>query len=161
MKKNQLTHLDESGKAKMVDISMKNSTGRIAVAKGEIKMQSNTLSLIKAGSLDKGDVLTVAKIAGINAAKKTFDLIPLCHQISLTKLDLSFTFDEHLPGVIITAQAESVGRTGVEMEALVAVSIAALTIYDMAKAVEKTMSIQNIRLIEKRGGSSGDVFNKS
>jgi len=161
MKKTQLTHIDESGSAKMVDIGMKNDTRRVAVAKGEIKMKAATLSLIKAGSLYKGDVLTVAKIAGISAAKRTFDLIPLCHQITLTQVDLDFALDELLPGVIISASAEAIGKTGVEMEALVAVSVAALTIYDMTKAVEKTMSIQNVRLIEKRGGRSGDVFNKS
>jgi len=160
MKKNQLTHIDETGKAKMVDIGKKKDSRRVAVAKGEIKMKAATLSLIKAGLLDKGDVLSVAKVAGICAAKKTYDLIPLCHQVNLTKVDLEFSFNDQLPGVTITASTETVGKTGVEMEALVAVSLAALTIYDMAKAAEKTMSIQNVRLIEKRGGRSGDVHNE-
>jgi len=159
MKNTRLTHTDDSGNAKMVDISLKSDTKRIAVAKGEVKMKQATLELIKEGSLKKGDVLTVAKIAGISAAKKTSDLIPLCHPLALTNVDLIFHLDEKLPGVIIQASAETIGKTGVEMEALVAVSVAALTIYDMAKAAEKTMSIQNIHLVEKHGGRSGDVIN--
>ncbi|HKZ44721.1 MAG TPA: cyclic pyranopterin monophosphate synthase MoaC [Anaerolineales bacterium] len=159
MKNTRLTHTDDSGNAKMVDISLKSDTKRIAVAKGEVKMKQATLELIKEGSLKKGDVLTVAKIAGISAAKKTSDLIPLCHPLALTNVDLIFNLDEKLPGVIIQASAETIGKTGVEMEALVAVSVAALTIYDMAKAAEKTMSIQNIHLVEKHGGRSGDVIN--
>jgi len=158
MKNTRLTHTDDSGNAKMVDISLKSDTKRIAVAKGEVKMKQATLELIKEGSLKKGDVLTVAKIAGISAAKKTSDLIPLCHPLALTNVDLIFNLDEKLPGVIIQASAETIGKTGVEMEALVAVSVAALTIYDMAKAAEKTMSIQNIHLVEKHGGRSGDVI---
>jgi len=160
MKNNRLTHLDDSGNANMVDISQKRETKRIAIAKGEIRMKPETLALIRDGLLKKGDVLTVAKIAGISAAKKTSDLIPLCHPLSLTNVDLVFTLDEQLPGIFIQASAETIGKTGVEMEALVAVSVAALTVYDMAKAAEKSMLIQNIRLVEKHGGRSGDVFNE-
>jgi cyclic pyranopterin phosphate synthase len=159
MNDNKLTHIDDSGNAKMVDIGLKNDTRRIAIASGEIKMELATLELIRKGELKKGDVLTVAKIAGITAAKKTSDLIPLCHTISLTNVDLEFKFNDQLPGLTIRSTAESVGKTGVEMEALVAISIAALTIYDMAKAAEKTMTIQNIHLVEKHGGRSGDVVN--
>jgi cyclic pyranopterin phosphate synthase len=123
-------------------------------------MKPETLALIRDGAIKKGDVLTVAQVAGIMAAKKTSELIPLCHPLQLTKVDLDFTLDERLPGVLITATAKTVGKTGVEMEALTAVSVAALTIYDMAKAAEKTMRIQNIRLAEKYGGKSGDIINE-
>jgi cyclic pyranopterin monophosphate synthase len=156
----KLTHLDESGRACMVDVGAKEDTARLAIAKGEILMKPETLALIRAGSLKKGDVLTVAQVAGIMAAKKTSELIPLCHPIPLTKVDLDLELDESLPGVQITATAKTVGKTGVEMEALTAVSVAALTVYDMAKAVEKTMKIQNIRLVEKHGGKSGDIKNE-
>ncbi len=158
---NKLTHLDEHGHARMVDVGQKPDTERIAVARGEIHMKKETLDLIRAGQIKKGDVLTVAQIAGITASKRTSELIPLCHPLPLTKIDVDLTMDESLPGVIITATAKTVGKTGVEMEALTAVSIAALTVYDMAKAVEKTMRIQNIRLLEKHGGQSGDVVNES
>jgi len=123
-------------------------------------MKKETLDLIRAGQIKKGDVLTVAQIAGITASKRTSELIPLCHPLPLTKIDVDLTMDESLPGVVITATAKTVGKTGVEMEALTAVSIAALTVYDMAKAAEKTMRIQNIRLLEKHGGQSGDVVNE-
>jgi len=123
-------------------------------------MRKETLDLIRAGTLKKGDVLTVAQIAGIAAAKRTSDLIPLCHPLPLTHVDVELVLNEALPGVVITATARMVGKTGVEMEALTAVSVAALTVYDMAKAAEKTMRIQNIRLIEKHGGRSGDVVNE-
>ena len=156
----KLTHLDESGQVRMVDVGAKPETERIAVAKGEVQMQAATLGLIRAGTLKKGDVLTVAKIAGIMGAKRTSELIPLCHPLALTKIDVDLTLDDALPGVVITATAKITGKTGVEMEALTAVSVAALTIYDMAKAVEKTMKIQNIRLVEKHGGQSGDVKNE-
>ena len=155
-----LTHLDENGRARMVDVGAKPDTERTAIAKGEIRMKKETLELIRAGQIKKGDVLTVAQIAGISAAKRTSDLIPLCHPLSLTKVDVDLTLDDSLPGVVITATTKVTGKTGVEMEALTAVSIAALTIYDMAKAVEKTMHIQNIRLIEKHGGRSGDIVNE-
>ncbi len=123
-------------------------------------MKPETLDLIRAGQMKKGDVLTIAQIAGITAAKRTSDLIPLCHPLPLSKIDVDLTLDESLPGVVITATAKTVGKTGVEMEALTAVSVAALTVYDMAKAAEKTMRIQNIRLVEKHGGQSGDVVNE-
>ncbi len=160
MSKPKLTHLDEAGRARMVDVGGKPDTERVAVAKGEIHMRSETLELIRAGQIKKGDVLTVAKIAGISASKRTSDLIPLCHPLPLTQVDVSLALDETLPGVRITAVARTVGKTGVEMEALTAVSVAALTVYDMAKAAEKTMRIQNIRLVEKHGGRSGDVVNE-
>ena len=156
----KLSHIDATGKAQMVDVGAKPDTVRTARAKGEIRMQRSTLELLDSGSLKKGDAYTVAQIAGILAAKKTADLIPLCHPIPLTKIEVKFEPDYKLPGVKIEATARTVSKTGVEMEALTAVSIAALTIYDMAKAVEKTMKIENIRLVEKHGGMSGDVINE-
>ena len=156
----QLTHLDEHGRVKMVDVAHKPDTERIAIARGEVHMKKETLDLIRAGQIKKGDVLTVAQIAGIIASKRTSDLIPLCHSLPLSKVDVDLTLEDSLPGVVITATAKVTGKTGVEMEALTAVSVAALTVYDMAKAVEKTMKIQNIRLVEKHGGQSGDVVNE-
>lgn len=156
----KLTHLDESGRARMVDVGHKPDTVRIAIAKGEIVMRPETLDLIRAGALKKGDVLAVAQVAGVMAAKHTSDLIPLCHPLPLTQVTVDLDLDDHLPGVRITVFARTVAKTGVEMEALTAVSVAALTVYDMAKAVEKTMRIQNIRLVEKHGGRSGDVVNE-
>ena len=156
----KLTHLDSTGRARMVDVGDKPVTERIAIAKGEVHMLRATFDLIRDGAIKKGDVLTVAQIAGITAAKRTSDLIPLCHPLPLTKVDVDLALDESLPGVIITATVKTSGQTGVEMEALTAVSVAALTIYDMAKAAEKTMRIQNIRLVEKHGGKSGDIFNE-
>jgi len=156
----QLSHLDDSGRARMVDIGAKPVTERVAVAKGEVRMLPATLALIKAGAVKKGDVLTVAQLAGVMGAKRTADLIPLCHPLSLTQVDVRLELDPILPGIQIIATARTVGKTGVEMEALTAVSIAALTVYDMAKAVEKTMRIQNIRLVEKHGGRSGDIINE-
>lgn len=156
----RLTHLDEHGRAHMVDVSAKEDRARVAVARGEVHMKKETLDLIRAGQIKKGDVLTVAQIAGISASKRTSDLIPLCHPLPLTQVEVELALDEALPGVQITATARTVGKTGVEMEALTAVAVAALTVYDMAKAAEKTMRIQNIRLIEKHGGRSGDVINE-
>ncbi len=156
----KLTHLDETGRAHMVDVGNKPDTERVAIAKGEVRMKKATFDLIRDGQIKKGDVLTVAQIAGISASKRTSELIPLCHPIPLTNIDVALALDESLPGVIITATAKSVGKTGVEMEALTAVSVAALTVYDMAKAAEKTMHIQNIRLVEKHGGKSGDIVNE-
>lgn len=156
----KLTHLDEHGRARMVDVGDKPDTSRIAIARGEIHMKKETLELIRAGQIKKGDVLTIAQIAGISASKRTSDLIPLCHPLPLSQVDVDLALDDSLPGVVITATAKVTGKTGVEMEALTAVSIAALTVYDMAKAVEKTMRIQNIRLLEKHGGTSGDVINE-
>jgi len=156
----KLTHLDESGHVHMVDVGAKPDTERVAIARGEVLMKQATFDLIRAGQIKKGDVLTVAQIAGIAAAKRTSDLIPLCHPLALTQVAVEVSLDESLPGVIIIATTKTTGKTGVEMEALTAVSVAALTIYDMAKAVEKTMRIQNIRLVEKHGGRSGDVINE-
>jgi len=156
----KLSHLDEHGRVRMVDVGHKTDTERIAIARGEVHMKPATLDLIRGGQIKKGDVLTVAQIAGITASKRTSDLIPLCHPLPLSKVDVDLALDDSLPGVVITATAKTVGKTGVEMEALTAVSVAALTIYDMAKAAEKTMRIQNIRLIEKHGGQSGDVVNE-
>jgi cyclic pyranopterin phosphate synthase len=156
----KLTHLDEQGRAHMVDVGAKPDTERIAIARGEIHMKQATFELIRAGQIKKGDVLTVAQIAGISASKRTSELIPLCHPLFLSKIAVDLDLDESLPGVVITATAKTTGKTGVEMEALTAVSVAALTVYDMAKAAEKTMKIQNIRLIEKHGGQSGDVVNE-
>ena len=157
--RNQLTHLDESGRARMVDVGNKPDTERVAIAKGEVHMRPKTLALIQAGDIKKGDVLAVAQVAGVMAAKHTADLIPLCHPLPLTQVTIDIEPDPDLPGVRITASVRTVGKTGVEMEALTAVSVAALTVYDMAKAAEKTMRIQNIRLVEKHGGRSGDVVN--
>lgn len=156
----KLSHIDEHGHARMVDISQKPDTSRIAIAKGEIVMRLETLNLIESRSMGKGDVLSVAQVAGMMAAKKTSDLIPLCHPLPLNQISVEFKLDEALPGIYIAASAKTTGKTGVEMEALTAVAVSALTIYDMAKAVEKTMIIQNIRLVEKHGGRSGDVINE-
>ena len=155
----KFSHFDESGSAKMVDISDKPSSVRIAVAKGQIHMQSKTLKLIREQAIPKGDVFTVAQLAGVMAAKRTAELIPLCHPLSLSHISVELELDEALPGVNITAIVKTVSSTGVEMEALVAVSMAALAIYDMVKAIDKTMRISNVRLIEKHGGQSGDVYN--
>jgi len=155
----KLTHLDESGQARMVDIGNKPDTERVAVARGEVAMRPETLALIQAGQIKKGDVLTVAQLAGVMAAKKTAELIPLCHPIPVNQIVVILDLDTDLPGVQITASVRTYGKTGAEMEALTAVSVAALTVYDMTKAAEKTMRIQNIRLVEKHGGRSGDVVN--
>ena len=160
MPKPKLSHLDESGRAIMVDISNKPVTERIAIAKGEIHMKVDTLALIQQGDLKKGDVLGVAQIAGVMAAKRTAELIPLCHPLPLSQILVEIEPKPQLPGLEITATVRTTAQTGVEMEALTAVSVAALTVYDMAKAVEKTMRIQNIHLVEKRGGQSGDVINE-
>ncbi len=144
----------------MVDISGKEETQRIAIAKGAVIMLPETLDLIQAGSLKKGDVLATAQVAGVMAAKRTAELIPLCHPLRLDQVLIDFEFNQDLPGIDITATVKTFGKTGVEMEALTAVSVAALTIYDMAKSAEKTMHIENIRLVEKHGGQSGDVINK-
>jgi cyclic pyranopterin phosphate synthase len=143
----------------MVDVSHKPDTVRRAVAAGEVRMKPETLALIRAGNLKKGDVLTAAQLAGVMAAKRTAELIPLCHPLPLTHIGVECKLDDELPGVSITATVTTTAKTGVEMEALTAVSVAALTVYDMAKAAEKTMHITNIRLLEKRGGMSGDVVN--
>ncbi|MFN8447939.1 MAG: cyclic pyranopterin monophosphate synthase MoaC [Anaerolineae bacterium] len=152
----QLTHLDEQGRARMVDVGAKPDSERIAVAAGAVYVEPETLRLIRAGALKKGDVLTVARIAGIMAAKRTSELIPLCHPIALTQIEVDLTLNEALNAVEITATARTIGKTGVEMEALTAVSVAALTVYDMAKAVDRGMRISDIRLLEKHGGQHGD-----
>ena len=144
----------------MVDISQKAETERVAVAKGEVLMTRATLDLIREGGIKKGNVLAVAELAGVMAAKRTSDLIPLCHPLDLSQVTVDIVLDEALPGVLITATAKATGKTGVEMEALTAVSVAALTVYDMAKAAEKTMRIGSIRLVEKHGGRSGDIVNE-
>jgi cyclic pyranopterin monophosphate synthase len=156
----KLTHLDEQGRADMVDVGDKPNTDRIAVAEGAIYVQAETLRLIKDGNMKKGDVLTVARIAGIMAAKKTSDLIPLCHPVPITKIGIDLWLDEDQNAIRIQSQARTLGKTGIEMEVLTAVSITALTIYDMAKAVDRTMRIGDIRLLEKRGGTHGDYVAK-
>ena len=150
-----LTHIGASGEARMVDVSDKEATDRVAIAEGRVAMKPETLALILAGETQKGDVLGAARIAGIMAAKRTHELIPLCHPIALTKIALDLTPDAALPGVIVRAEVKTHGQTGVEMEALTAAAVACLTIYDMAKAVDRAMRIEGLRLIEKRGGKSG------
>jgi cyclic pyranopterin monophosphate synthase len=150
-----LTHFDDKGQAHMVDVSGKAATARVAVAEGQVVMLPATLAHVTLGTAKKGDVLAVARLAGIMAAKKTSDLIPLCHPLALSKVAVDLVADPALPGVRITATVATTGQTGVEMEALTAVSVAALTVYDMLKAVEKGMTIGAIRLIRKEGGKSG------
>ena len=151
-----LSHLDAEGTARMVDVGAKQESQREAVAAGEVRMAPETLRLLRAGNVPKGDVLGTARVAGILAAKRTAELIPLCHPLPLTYIGVDFSFDEETSRVLITATARCQGQTGVEMEALTAVSVAALTIYDMAKALEKTMVIGEIRLLRKTGGRSGE-----
>jgi cyclic pyranopterin phosphate synthase len=155
-----LSHTDETGRAKMVDVSGKRDTQRVAIAKGEVVMQSKTLNLIRQGMVKKGDVLAVAQIAGIMAAKRTYELIPMCHPLPIMDIKVDLLLDEKLPGVQVTSYVKTIAKTGVEMEALTAVAVAGLTIYDMVKAAEKTMRLQNIRLVRKTGGQSGDVINE-
>jgi cyclic pyranopterin phosphate synthase len=157
-----LSHLDENGRAQMVDVSAKADTERTAIAKGEIVMRAETLSLIRAGKIEKGEVFAVARVAGIMAAKRTHELIPMCHPLLVTDIAVDFEIltegDNTQPARIgIIGTAKNVGKTGVEMEALVAVTNAALTIYDMAKAVDRAMRIENVRLVLKRGGKSGEI----
>ena len=152
----KLTHLDDAGNASMVDVGGKLPTERIARATGSVYMRRDALQLIQAGEIKKGDVLGVARIAGIMAAKRTADLIPLCHPLPLDKIALELSVNEADSAIEISAIVKTTGKTGVEMEALTAVSVAALTIYDMAKAVDREMRIADIRLLEKRGGARGD-----
>jgi cyclic pyranopterin monophosphate synthase len=154
----ELTHLDEAGHASMVDVGAKDVTVREAVAQAEVHMLPETLAAIEAGNAPKGDVLAAARIAGIMAAKKTPELIPLCHPLLLNKVGIEFELDRARSCVVILASVRCAGKTGVEMEALTAASVAALTIYDMAKALEKGMRIEAVQLLEKRGGKSGDYF---
>jgi len=150
-----LTHLNTGGEARMVDVSQKAATERIAVAEGKVVMRSETLDLVLSGDAKKGDVLGTARIAGIQAAKRTHELIPLCHPLPVTKIEVAIEPDRKLPGLLVRATVKVTGQTGVEMEALTAVSIACLTIYDMVKAVERGVRIEGIRLLEKSGGASG------
>ncbi|HET7847461.1 MAG TPA: cyclic pyranopterin monophosphate synthase MoaC [Pseudolabrys sp.] len=152
----QLSHVDARGQARMVDVSDKSATERIAVAEGRVIMRKETLDLVLEGNAAKGDVLGAARLAGIMAAKRTHGLIPLCHPLPLTKVEIDIDPEHSLPGFLVRSTVKVTAKTGVEMEALTAVSIACLTIYDMVKAVEKGMHIEGIRLIEKRGGKSGD-----
>lgn len=157
-----LTHLDEQGRARMVDVGEKPETQRVAIARGEVWMAPETMAALREGTLPKGDALAAARIAGIMAAKRTAELIPLCHPLPLTHIQVDFAMRDPdpthpMPWVEITARVATVARTGVEMEALTAVSVAALTLYDMAKALDKRMRLTNIRLVEKRGGKSGDL----
>jgi cyclic pyranopterin phosphate synthase len=153
-----LTHLASGGEAVMVDVSAKAATERIATARGRVRMQKATLDLALSGNAKKGDVFATARIAAIMAAKRTHELIPLCHPLPLTKVSVDLDPNPDLPGIEVRASAKVVGQTGVEMEALTAVSVACLTIYDMLKAVDRLMSIEGITLVEKRGGKSGDFF---
>jgi cyclic pyranopterin phosphate synthase len=150
-----LTHFDAHGQAHMVDVADKAHTKRVGIACGRIHLQAATLALIQSGTAKKGDVLGIARIAGIQAAKKTSDLIPLCHPLALTRVAVEFEIDAQSPSVQCTATVETVGQTGVEMEALTAVQVALLTIYDMCKAVDRGMTITDVRLLEKHGGKSG------
>ena len=150
-----LTHIGASGEARMVDVTEKADTDRVAVAEGAVVMRAETLALIRAGDMKKGDVLGAARIAGIMAAKRTHELIPLCHPLALTGVEVEIAPDEALPGLRVRARARVKGATGVEMEALTAVSVACLAIYDMAKAVDRGMRIEGVRLVEKMGGKSG------
>jgi cyclic pyranopterin phosphate synthase len=152
-----LSHMDEQGRPKMVDVSGKPETERIAIAKGLVKMQAATFKRIKQGQVEKGDVLAVAQLAGISAAKQTSHLIPLCHPIPIDEVKIDFTLDEKNSAVEITAAVKSTGRTGVEMEALTATAIAALTIYDMVKSIDRGARLESIRLVKKSGGKSGEI----
>lgn len=151
----KLSHVDASGRARMVDVTPKPETARMARARGEIRMQAATLAAVRENQAPKGDVLGVARVAGVLAAKRTAELIPLCHSLPLTDVDVAFELDDALPGIRAEAIARTVGRTGVEMEAIVAVSVALITVYDMAKAIDKTMVLGGIELVEKHGGKSG------
>jgi cyclic pyranopterin phosphate synthase len=151
----KLTHLSARGEARMVDVSAKAATARVAVAQGRVVMSAKTLDLVLSGDAKKGDVLGAARIAGIMAAKRTHELIPLCHPLALSKVAVDIAPDHTLPGFVVQATAKLTGQTGVEMEALTAVSVACLTIYDMVKAADRAMRIEGIHLLEKRGGKSG------
>jgi len=152
----RLTHFDEEGRPTMVDVSAKLPTERVAAARGTVRLDRATLDLVRGGGAKKGDVLRTAELAGIMAAKKTADLIPLCHPVPLTSVRVMVEIDDAIPGVVVQAEARTVGSTGVEMEALCAVSVACLTIYDMLKAAERGIVVERIELVEKRGGVSGE-----
>lgn len=152
----ELTHFDAAGQAHMVDVGGKEETKRVAVARGSIRMKAETFALVRDGNAKKGDVIGVARIAAIQGAKRTADLVPLCHPLALTRVAVDFALDEALPGVHCTVQVETLGRTGVEMEALTAVQVGLLTVYDMCKAVDRGMVITDVKVMEKHGGKSGD-----
>jgi cyclic pyranopterin monophosphate synthase len=152
----KFTHLAKDGSARMVDVSAKAATSRVAVAQGRVLMRPTTLELVRSGNAKKGDVLGVARLAGIMAAKRTHELIPLCHSLALSSIDVSLAIDADSPAIKVTARVKTTGQTGVEMEALTAVCVACLTIYDMVKAVDRGMVIEAVRLVEKRGGASGE-----
>ena len=154
----ELSHLDEQGRARMVDVSAKADTVRVATARGRVRMQPSTLALVLRGDVPKGDVIAVARIAGIMAAKRTGELIPMCHPLPITGVTVEIAADETAAALEIEATARIVGKTGVEMEALTAVSVAALTIYDMCKAVDRGMTIEAVRLVHKAGGKSGEYL---
>lgn len=153
----ELTHINEHGRARMVDISAKDDTNRVAIAQGKIHMQPATLQTIKTGGIKKGDVLAVAQVAGIMGAKQTACMIPMCHPVMLTSVDIEFGYDDQESAIIVQAIAKTSGKTGVEMEAIMAVSTALITIYDMCKAIDRWMVIADIQLMEKAGGKSGHV----
>lgn len=155
MRAKELSHFNKEGRARMVDVGDKGDTKRMAVAQGEIVMQAETLNLIKGRKIAKGDVLAVAQVAGIMAAKQTSQIIPMCHPLMLTSVDLNFEINEEARKIVIKSKVETIGKTGVEMEALTAVAVAGLTIYDMCKAVDRGITIENIYLVEKAGGESG------
>lgn len=156
-----ISHLDEKGKARMVDVTRKASTVRTAVARGKVLMHPKTVDMIESEGIAKGNVLGVAKIAGIMAAKRTSDLIPMCHPLELTGIDMQFTINRDRGEIVIEAKVSTVGRTGVEMEAMTAVSVAALTIYDMCKSADKWMILSDIKLMTKQGGKSGTLVRES
>jgi cyclic pyranopterin monophosphate synthase len=159
-KKAKLTHVDEQGAARMVDVSAKPETLRTAKARGSIRMNSDALAAIRSQSIAKGDVLSVARLAGIMAAKKTADLVPLCHPLLLDDVQVELDLDPKLPGVVASSEVRTTGRTGVEMEAIVAVTVALVTVYDMAKSLDRSMVIGDISLVEKTGGRSGTYHNR-
>jgi cyclic pyranopterin monophosphate synthase len=151
-----LSHIDDAGRARMVDVTAKNETVRVAVARGSVVMKPDTLKLLQRGEIAKGNVLTTAQIAGVMAAKKTHELIPMCHPLLLTGIDVQLEPEPDGSGIGITATVRTTGKTGVEMEALTAVTVAGLTVYDMCKAVDRSMRLEGVRLVEKTGGKSGD-----
>ncbi len=153
----ELSHIDEAGRARMVDVSAKDDTQREAIARGSIRMQPQTLATIQSGGVPKGDVIGTARLAGVMAAKRTHELIPLCHPLLLTDIDVEIVPNEAESALDITATVRTTGKTGVEMEAMTAVSVAALTVYDMCKAVDRGMRVESVRLAEKRGGKSGEI----
>ena len=152
-----LSHIDDAGRARMVDVSAKADTARVAVARGSVRMQPETLALVQSGGLPKGDVIATARLAGVMAAKRTHELIPLCHPLLLTDINVEITPDEAASSLEISATVRTTGKTGVEMEAMTAVSVAALTVYDMCKAVERGIRIEGVRLVRKSGGKSGET----